>query len=154
MNQNEATEIIITYLSPIFLERGYKYKKSRWFGFVKQYENGFEHFMLSFANYWPIQQPEFLVKKRFNSVEDIYEQLVDLFGLSRPADRVTNDNFWFNYESLHFAHTNSFLKGGETEEDMLVDAKKIEEFMLEVGFPRSRTNPFVWLLRNQVKCKE
>lgn len=135
MNQKEATEIIVNYLSPIFLERGYKYKKSRWFGFVKQYKNGFEHFMLSFANYWPMQQPEFLVSKRLNVIEDIYVSLVDLFDLGMPDDRATVGTFYFDYESLHFAHTNSFLKGGETEQDMLRDAKKIEEFMLEVGFP-------------------
>lgn len=48
---------------------------------------------------------------------------------------MTNGTFYFSYESLNNLGSIGYLKGGETEQEILGDAKKIEEFMLEVGFP-------------------
>ena len=133
MTQKEAEQIVVDYLSPIFIERKFKYNKSKWHGFVKLYDSGFEQLLLSFNNHWPRQQPEYTICKRFNLVEDIYSILSDKFNFSETISYL-NKTFWFNYGSLNFKG-NSYLPPVETEEEMMGHAQKIKEFMIETGFP-------------------
>lgn len=135
MNQKEATEIVVNYLTPLFSEKGYLFKKSKWKGFVKQYDGGFDYVNIHFYNYWPIQQPGYGIARRFDLVEQVYNNLVDVYGLNKVGDSKTNETFYFSYESLNDLGSIGYLKGGETEQEMLSDAKKIEDFMLDVGFP-------------------
>jgi len=134
MKSIEAWDIVVNELKFIFLDRGYQYKKIKWHGFVKQLDTGFDNFILVFYNYYPLHIPSYSIHKRFNAVEIIHDRLIEKFNLNQLI-KDTNETFWFSYESLNSKASSSYLPAVETKIGMLDNARQINIFMLETGFP-------------------
>jgi len=134
MYAKQANEIVLKYLTPTFIENAYTYKKNKWGGFVKKISGGHDHVYLTNYNYFPLQIPAYSIRKRFDIVEEIYDELALKFNLNRTVSEI-NETFCFSYESLNALHTSSYLSGGETATKILDNADQIKKFLLEIGFP-------------------
>ncbi|RAJ76819.1 hypothetical protein CLV59_108340 [Chitinophaga dinghuensis] len=131
MKAGEAQQLQFNSLKEFFYEAGYVGKGKN--SFIKKYNGGWDKFAFGMINYDPKQICYFSIFKRIDAVEDILQQVSDLYDLGIKVGK-DSSTMAFGPGSLDGTHMETTLPEMQSESDILVTSELIKNFMIKTGF--------------------
>ncbi len=135
MKKTEAKKLLFYQLKPFFIDKGFKPVVTKFSGFIKPLETGFDWVYLNIDDYNPCQNIYYSVMKRIDSIDELWQQVDALYFNTQRLNLEYAYTLKFSYETINQLNTARYLPDVREEPDVQVCTDLILEFMSNKALP-------------------